>query len=236
MVLANQVQGSSGGGTSLTTGSVDNTHIADDAVRSNHIAGATSVLSSGTNTHAIVAQGTSLDSAVGWAPLTDVCFLKDTKILLNNSEYKNIQDLSENDILKSSNIQDLDNNNVDIEYLLNWYTKDFKYQESNTKVKELYKHFTEQYYIINDELKITPEHLLFVKKNDIYEWYSAKNIKIGYELLISENKFIKVESIEEVNKRADVYNIKIEGTMNYYADNYLVHGSSKCDECSINSD
>jgi hypothetical protein len=235
MVLANQVQGSSGG-TTLTTGSVDNTHIVDDAVRSNHIAGATSVLSSGTNTHAIVAQGTSLDSAVGWAPLTDVCFLKDTKILLKDSEYKNIQDLSENDILKSSNIQDLDNNNVDIEYLLNWYTKDFKYQESNTIVKELYKHSTEQYYIINDELKITPEHLLFVKKNDIYEWYSAKNIKIGYELLNSENKFIKVESIEEVNKRADVYNIKIEGTMNYYADNYLVHGSSKCDECSINNE
>jgi intein/homing endonuclease len=214
------------GGTSLT----------DDAVEVSHIQGATSVLSSGTNTHAIVAQGTSVDSAVGWAPLTDVCFLKDTKILLNNSEYKNIQDLSENDILKSSNIQDLDNNNVDIEYLLNWYTKDFKYQESNTKVKELYKHSTEQYYIINNELKLTPEHLLFVKKNDIYEWYSAKNIKIGYDLLNSENKFIKVESIEEVNKRSDVYNIKIEGTMNYYADNYLVHGSSKCDECSIDNE
>ncbi len=226
MVDLSNIVGASSSGTSLT----------DDAVEVSHIQGATSILSSGTNSHAIVAQGTASDSTVGWAPLTDVCFLKDTKILLNNSEYKNIQDLSENDILKSSNIQNLDNNNVDIEYLLNWYTKDFKYQESNTIVKELYKHSTEQYYIINDELKITPEHLLFVKKNDIYEWYSAKTIKIGYELLNSENKFIKVESIEEVNKQADVYNIKIEGTMNYYADNYLVHGSSKCDECSINSD
>jgi len=227
MVDLSNIVGASSSGTTLT----------DDAVEVSHIQGATSVLSSGDNhTHAIVSQGTSSDSTVGWAPLTDVCFLKDTKILLNNSEYKNIQDLSENDILKSSNIHDLDNNNVDIEYLLNWYTKDFKYQESNTLVKELYKHSTEQYYIINGELKLTPEHLLFVKKNDIYEWYSAKNIKIGYELLNSENKFIKVESIEEVNKRADVYNIKIEGTMNYYADNYLVHGSSKCDECSINSD
>ena len=226
MVDLSNIVGASSSGTSLT----------DDAVEVSHIQGATSILSSGTNSHAIVAQGTASDSTVGWAPLTDVCFLKDTKILLNNSEYKNIQDLSENDILKSSNIQDLDNNNVDIEYLLNWYTKDFKYQESNTLVKELYKHSTEQYYIINDELKLTPEHLLFVKKNNIYEWYSAKNIKIGYELLNSENKFIKVESIEEVNKQADVYNIKIEGTMNYYADNYLVHGSSKCDECSINNE
>ena len=225
MTLGNIV-GASSSGTSLT----------DDAVEAAHIQGATSVVSSGTNTHAIVAQGTSSDSTVGWAPLTDVCFLKDTKILLNNSEYKNIQDLSENDILKSSNIQGLDNNNVDIEYLLNWFTKDFKNVSSDTIVKELYKHSTEQYYIINDELKITPEHLLFVKKNDIYEWYSAKNIKIGYELLNSENKFIKVESIEELNEKADVYNIKIEGTMNYYADNYLVHGSSKCDECSIDNE
>ena len=219
------VVGASSSASSLTT----------DSVESSHIQGATSVLS-GINTHAIVAQGTSANSPVGWAALTDVCFLKDTKILLNNTEYKNIQDLSENDILKSSNIRDLDNNNVDIEYLLNWYTKDFNNVSSDTKVKELYKNSTEQYYIINNALKITPEHLLFVKKNDIYEWYSAKNIKIGYELLNSENKFIKVESIEEVNKRVDVYNIKIEGTMNYYADNYLVHGSSKCDECSIDSE
>lgn len=209
MVDLSNIVGASSSGTSLTDGSVKSEHVADGAINADHI----------------------LDSAK-----TDICFLKDTKILLKDSEYKNIQDLSENDILKSSNIHDLDNNNVDIEYLLNWYTKDFKYESSNTLVKELYKHSTEQYYIINDELKLTPEHLLFVKKNDIYEWYSAKNIKIGYELLNSENKFIKVESIEEVNKRADVYNIKIEGTMNYYADNYLVHGSSKCDECSINNE
>jgi intein/homing endonuclease len=209
MVDLSNIVGASSSGTSLTDGSVKSEHVADGAINADHI----------------------LDSAK-----TYICFLKDTKIILNNSEYKNIQDLSENDILKSSNIQDLDNNNVDIEYLLNWYTKDFKYESSNTKVKELYKHSTEQYYIINDELKLTPEHLLFVKKNDIHEWYSAKNIKIGYELLNSENKFIKVESIEEVNKQADVYNIKIEGTMNYYADNYLVHGSSKCDECSINNE
>ena len=209
MVDLSNIVGASSSGTTLTTGSVKSNHIADDAINADHI----------------------LDSAK-----TDICFLKDTKILLKDSEYKNIQDLSENDILKSSNIQGLDNNNVDIEYLLNWYTKDFKNESSNTIVKELYKHSTEQYYIINNELKLTPEHLLFVKKNDIYEWYSAKNIKIGYELLNSENKFIKVENIEEVNKRADVYNIKIEGTMNYYADNYLVHGSSKCDECSINNE
>ena len=209
MVDLTNIVGASSSGTTLTDGSVKSNHIADDAITADHI----------------------LDSAK-----PDICFLKDTKILLKDSEYKNIQDLSENDILKSSNIQDLDNNNVDIEYLLNWYAKDFKNESSNTIVKELYKHSTEQYYIINNELKLTPEHLLFVKKNDIYEWYSAKNIKIGYELLNSENKFIKVESIEEVNKQADVYNIKIEGTMNYYADNYLVHGSSKCDECSINNE
>lgn len=224
MTLGTHVDGS-GGGTSLTT----------DSVESSHIRGASSALSSGTHSHAIVSQGTSSDSTVGWAALTDVCFLKDTKILLNNSEYKNIQDLSENDILKSLSIQGLDNN-VDVEYLLNWYTKDFKGESSDTKVKELYKNSTEQYYIINDILKITPEHLLFVKKNNIYEWYSAKNIKIGYELLNSENKFIKVENIKKVDEKVDVYNIKIEGTMNYYTDNYLVHGSSKCDECSINSD
>jgi hypothetical protein len=213
--------GDPAGGTSLTT----------DSVEASHIQGATGALGSGTNTHAIVSQGTSGDSTVGWAPITDVCFLKDTKILLENSEWKNIQDLSKDYLLKSLNIHNLDNNNADIEYLMNWYTKDFKGESSDTKVIELYKNSTEQYYIINDVLKITPEHLLFVKKNTIYEWYPAKNIKVGYELFNSDNKFVKVESIEIVDEKVDVYNIKIEGTMNYYTDNFLVHGSSKCDEC-----
>ena len=88
MVDLSNIVGASSSRSSLTT----------DSVEALHIQGATSVLSSGTNSYAIVAQGTSEDSPVGWAPLTDVCFLKDTKILLNNSEYKNIQDLSENDI------------------------------------------------------------------------------------------------------------------------------------------
>ena len=90
---------------------------------------------------------------------------------------------------------------------------------------------TDKYYIINDKLRITPEHLVFIKKNDNYEWFPAKNVKEGYEIFNSENEFETIKSIEMVEKSESVYNIKLQGIMNYYADTYLVHGSSKCDEC-----
>ena len=165
------------------------------------------------------------------ASVLNVCFLQDTLITLSDKTQKKIQDLKEDDLLLSFKFNNLDNFNKDNEYLLNWYSKNLQGDISDTKVLELWSNETEEYYIINDKLKVTPEHLLFVQKNNIYEWYSAKNLKKGYKLLNDSNKLIEINKIEKKREKKKVYNIKLKGIMNYYANNFLVHGSSKCDEC-----
>ena len=173
-------------------------------------------------------------NTISWKTLVTVCFLKGTKITLSDGQHKNIEEIKENDNLLSYRFHDLDNYNQDLEYLMNWYSKDYRGTNSDTLVKQLWENETTQYYIINDKLKVTPEHLLFIRRNGNYEWYPSKNVKKGYYLLTSENNFEEIVTIELVDEKTKVYNLKLQGIMNYYASDYLVHCSSKCDECENN--
>ena len=189
-------------------------------------------LAKGSANQALTSNGTS--NVPTWENFVDVCFLKGTTITLSDGSQKNIEEIETNDYLLSYEFKDLDNYNVDVEYLMNWYSKDLQGEASRTKVDKLWENDTEQYYIINDKLKVTPEHLLFISRNDKYEWYPTKNLKKGFYLLTSTNIFEKIETIELVEERTKVFNLKLDGIMNYYADDYLVHCSSKCDECENN--
>ena len=189
-------------------------------------------LATGSANQALTSNGSS--NVPTWENFVDVCFLKGTTITLSDGSQKNIEEIETNDYLLSYEFKDLDNENVDVEYLMNWYSKDLQGEASRTKVDKLWENETEQYYIINDKLKVTPEHLLFISRNDKYEWYPAKNLKKGFYLLTSTNIFEKIETIELVEERTKVFNLKLDGIMNYYADDYLVHCSSKCDECENN--
>ena len=171
------------------------------------------------------------ENTISWKTLATICFLEGTKITLSDKTQKNIEEIETNDYLLSYEFKNLDNYKQDLEYLMNWYSKDLQGSPSRTQVSKLWENETDQYYTINDKLRVTPEHLLFIRKNGKYEWYPAKNIKKGYYLLTSKNIFEKIESLELVEERTKVYNLKLDGIMNYYADDYLVHCSSKCDEC-----
>ena len=174
------------------------------------------------------------ENTISWKTLATVCFLKGTKITLSDGIPKNIEEIKENDNLLSYRFHDLDSYNQDLEYLMNWYSKDYRGTNSETLVKQLWENETTQYYIINDKLKVTPEHLLFIRRNGNYEWYPSKNVKKGFYLLTSENNFEEIVTIELVDEKTKVYNLKLQGIMNYYASDYLVHCSSKCDECENN--
>ena len=76
--------------------------LADNAVTSAKIAGATVIESS--PTHVLTTAGTSASSSVGWATLVNVCFLKGTKITLPDFSQKSIEDLTLADDVLTYNI------------------------------------------------------------------------------------------------------------------------------------
>ncbi|HEC82099.1 MAG TPA: hypothetical protein ENI42_06745, partial [Thermoplasmatales archaeon] len=94
-------------------------------------------------------------------------------------------------------------------------------------VTKLYHHTSEEmldyYLIINNRLKVTPEHSLYVNGN----WKNAWAIKIGDNLYDINGSKIPVCSIQKVYKKVPTYNLEIERYHTYYANNILVH-NAKC--------
>lgn len=87
------------------------------------------------------------------------------------------------------------------------------------------------YLIVNTDLKVTPEHKLFV--ND--EWKLAGEIKVGDYLINSSGEKEFVTSIEWVRGKFEVYNLKVDKFHTFIANDIYVH-NDKGDTRSIFKD
>lgn len=110
--------------------------------------------------------------------------------------------------------------------------------KSNTKTVtvekvEQYKAYdTNLYYIINDSLKVTPEHPIAVQISGNIVWRRVKNLTVGDILVGSDTTPEIVKSIKKIflDKTVTVYNPQISGEHNYFiiiGDNaVLVHNKT----------
>ena len=128
------------------------------------------------------------------------CFTADTPILMADGKYKPIKEVKEGDwVLTKEN------------------------QSSNkmvsAKVTKTFEHIANSYLIINNELKVTDIHPIFVDN----KWKQAKAIKLGDKLLNEKGQETVVESLEVKRETVKVYNLEIEGCATYFAGGIYVH-------------
>lgn len=138
----------------------------------------------------------------------DTCFLPDTNILMADGSYKKIQDIKDAESVISMNL-------VGNETAVN----------KIAKVVE--KTYTEGYLLINNKLKITLNHKVWVKGKD---WIEARDIQKGDILLNSKNEEVQVNDIEKFIGTFTVYNLHVDGAEhNFFAEDILVHnGQGEC--------
>lgn len=130
----------------------------------------------------------------------DGCLLPDTKILMANKTVKKIKLLKRGDTVLS-------------------FDEDKK-KLSASKIKEVPKSRSDEYLILNEKLKVTREHRLYING----EWIPAERLSIGDRLMDSHGKKIYVQSIVLKKRIGIVYNLTLEGkNKNFYAENFLVH-------------
>ncbi len=87
-------------------------------------------------------------------------------------------------------------------------------------VQGIFQHLVDEYLIINNSLKVTPEHKIYVNER----WELASNIKIGDKLKGIDGSSRKVYSVErEREKNTLVYNIIVSKYHSYFAEGYFVH-------------
>ena len=136
------------------------------------------------------------------------CFTGDTLILLAGGEYKNIRDMRVGDAVISWN-----NNRRVV-----------------ANVEDVICHPAGQadcIVIINNKVRVTPEHLLYVNG----AWLAARDVKIGDMLTGTHGEVVPVLSVRDTDADEAVYNIHTDHTShNYFADGILAHNAKEGDD------
>ena len=81
------------------------------------------------------------------------------------------------------------------------------------------------YFDDNTKLQLTYTHKIYVVRNNKKYYTETKDIKLGDEVMYSNQKLHKVTKIEKENIEETVYNIEVEKTHNFYVEDQqiLVH-------------
>jgi hypothetical protein len=149
------------------------------------------------------------------------CLAYGTKVLMYDGSYKNVEDLVIGDIVKSIVISGLES--FSDKTWMDFLTNDFQYEESLSIIYNIKDDSYSQYYLINNRLKVTFEHPIFVKRNDDYLFVQAENLLVGDFVFNSNNQFEIVDSISIIDDVIQTININIEENDVYFGSDILVH-------------
>jgi len=86
-------------------------------------------------------------------------------------------------------------------------------------VTQVFRHVVDGYLIINGVLYVTPEHNIFSNGR----WVTAGELRIGESILLADNHWEKIRSIEKRGERVTVYNFSVDTYHTYFANGVYVH-------------
>jgi len=128
------------------------------------------------------------------------CFLENTQILMADGSTKSIEEIVVGDKILT---RQSEQSNVLIA----------------ATVKQTFVHDVNEYMILNDKIRVTPEHRMFVN----YGWQQIGDAKVGDVLVDADGSLVRIDSIEWVREPVTVYNFEVEGLHTYFADGVYVH-------------
>jgi hypothetical protein len=127
------------------------------------------------------------------------CFLSGTPILLSDGSTKPIEEIKVGDEIMAFDEE------------TSGLVKD--------KVSKTFAHKATEYLIINNHLKVTPNHPVYNNG----EWIEIGKLNIGDSLLNSQGKTELITDIKKFNDEVDTYNLEVNPYHTYIAGGYVVH-------------
>ncbi len=128
------------------------------------------------------------------------CFLGGTKITMADHSVKNIEDIKVGDELLT-------------------FTNETAKSLVPEKVTKTYAYEVDEYLVINDKLKITPVHRVFLNG----QWQMIGQAKVGDWLLDENGEKVKITKIEDKRGVFKVYNLTVEPYHTFFAEGFYVH-------------
>ncbi|MBI5199954.1 MAG: hypothetical protein HY925_00070 [Elusimicrobia bacterium] len=133
------------------------------------------------------------------------CFLKGTKILMEDGTYKNIEDIKAGEVVMGYDTE----------------TGTFK----KTTVTEPVKSSSSRWYLLNDNLKVSVGHQIM--SNGSWTW--SENLKVGDKMFDAGGNEVTITSIVQHDEVVDVYNLITAPYHDFFAgtekQSFLVHNT-----------
>lgn len=152
---------------------------------------------------------------------TGGCLVYGTLVEMGDGTFKKVEDLELGEVVKSISINGLDVNIDD-----NWkdfYTNEFQYEEGLSIITNIVDDGFTQYYIINENLKLTYEHPIFIKRAEVFMFTQTEGLVLGDYIFKENGEFELVSSIDIIDDYVQTININIEENDVYFANGILVH-------------
>lgn len=130
------------------------------------------------------------------------CFLGGTKVLMANGTEKSIETVKKGDIILT-------------------FADEYNAVLVPATVRDTVRHIVRGYLVINGQLKVTPEHRVFINRT----WKTIGEAKVGDALLGAGSDTIIIKSIEYKDEEVAVYNLHINDKHTYIADGIYVHNA-----------
>ena len=158
------------------------------------------------------------------------CVVEGTKITLNDKETVPIEKIKVGQEILSFNLNTLQKSHK-YDTLVKLKTNNFDGIFQEDLVKNVWKNTVDEYYLINDKLKITKDHIVLAKRDQTYYWTKVEQLLLNDYLFTEQNIFEKISSIIIVKEPVKVFNLEVNRVFNYFANSYLIHNGAPCSAC-----
>lgn len=127
------------------------------------------------------------------------CLLSGTPVAMSDNSLKPIEEITVGDIVFSFDEK----------------TQQFK----QAKVTQTFVHDADKYLLVNDHLRITPNHPVLSNG----KWVEIGTLKIGDKLSDREGRAAVIKTIKTFNENVKVFNIEVDSYHSYVAAGYVMH-------------
>ncbi|MBI5242363.1 MAG: hypothetical protein HY922_01610 [Elusimicrobia bacterium] len=131
------------------------------------------------------------------------CFLKGTKILMQDGTQKNIEDIKAGEVVMAYDFE--------------------KSQLVASKVQQAVQAVTDKWYLVNDNLRVSIGHQIYANGS----WTWSEELKLGDKLFNAAGEEVSITALQAFDDVVDVYDLQTDYPNDFFAENYLVHNRNQ---------
>ena len=107
-----------------------------------------------------------------------------------------------------------------------WSYDEAKNSLTPASVMGVFASTTDETLLVNERLRLTAEHPVFVERDGTSAWRLAAALRIGDRLLDRQLQPVRVTSLKTISGEIETFDVAVDGPHNFFASGILVHNKS----------